>query len=897
MLKPGDLVGPYEIRGFVGEGGMGRVYRAYDPRLERTIALKIIVLPEESPTAHSPNDPVRFAGEFSARLLREARAVASLSHPNVVSIYDVGEADGRLYLAMEYVVGASLRTMVGNLELPLPRRVRWLADVARALEAAHGAGIVHRDIKPENVMVREDGGVKVLDFGIALRTVSASEGDHLADTITGKGAVSGTPVYMSPEQIKGGVVDARCDQFAWGVMAYELVTGERPWSETGDVLRLVAHILTESPRPMRTHALEVPPVVEKTILRTLAKAPADRFPAMSDVADALEPFCASSSGEGRVRVTPRPRADDDPAYAATTRMPTTVSLAPDRPAAIAGEHRPRRRRLLATSLLLVVALGIAAYIVKTRPEAPSRPRPRFAASVVVPPSPRPLSTEPRAEETYKNAMRLWHDGAMAKATAELARAVELDPTFAAAHLELALQRASSGDLSSAQASFQNAYEHRHMLLPRDSAWLDASEPFMRLSPDVEEWETRMAVAVLQHPNDPELQFYLGRAKQQRGAHDEAKTAFETAIRLDETFVPALAAMAKTEQALGHVADGLATTERCIKRSPIASTCVATRYDLLFDANDCRRAREEATRWGTLEPQSPRPFASLARALHADGAPRPSVEEVLSRRWSLVPEDARKQAEVWDRAILAVNDGELTKAEDLAREYEAGLPRSADSDDHAAPGRLRVDLLLEMDKIKEAAKVARAFLDRMPAWSSYPFAPDPSIGFFEPIYRAGEMTKQELDDKRIEWVQREYRRTNEGRSPRDPWSSWAMVYGGFAKTRDEATEALAHVPRDVAPDAVYPRLSIDFALGNVYALLSRWDDAIPYLRRALATCETFDAATTVTRARLYLAEAEEAKGETASAKANYTKVIETWPKTSMSRTFRYASDHLATMSRD
>src|SRR5512144_320712 len=153
MLTPGDIVGPYEIRGFVGQGGMGQVYRAFDPRLERTVALKIIVVPESARTPASKSESGRLVGEISTRMLREARAVASLSHPNVVAIYDVGESGGRLFLAMEYVVGSPLRNLVGNLELPLPRRVRWLIDVARALEAAHRAGIIHRDIKPENVMV------------------------------------------------------------------------------------------------------------------------------------------------------------------------------------------------------------------------------------------------------------------------------------------------------------------------------------------------------------------------------------------------------------------------------------------------------------------------------------------------------------------------------------------------------------------------------------------------------------------------------------------------------------------------------------------------------------------------------------------------------------------------
>jgi eukaryotic-like serine/threonine-protein kinase len=894
MLKPGDFVGPYEIRGFVGQGGMGQVYRAFDPRLERTVALKIILLPESGATTtpSSKSESGRLIGEFSARLLREARAVASLSHPNVVAIYDVGESDGRLFLAMEYVVGSSLRNFVGNHELPLSRRVRWLIDVAEALEAAHKAGIIHRDIKPENVMVREDGGVKVLDFGIARRTVSRTpEDQHIVDTVTGGGVIAGTPVYMAPEQIKGHEVDARCDQFAWAVMAYELVAGARPWVETGDVLSLVANILTEEPPSIRSKVTDIPKVVEETILRALAKKADARFATMADVANALEPFASLSTGRGgeRVRVTPRP-VENEAAYAATTKIPTTVSVepAPDVDTARSSvPNRPKRRAIsLAAPLVLLGALAAAVYVVKTRPNVVT-PTPIASA-------PRPLSTVPAAEAAYKDGMGQWHDGAGAKARASLGRAIELDPTFATAHLELALQYASMNETAAAQASFQSAYEHRRMLVHRDERLLEASEPYIRLKPDVEEWETRIMSAIFEYPRDPELQYYLGRARQQQGDKENAKAAFSAALRLDEGFVPALASMAKIDQSLGNIAEGLATTDRCIRRSPVASTCVQTRYELLLAAGECKRAREEATTWGSLEPQSPLPFARLARALHADGAPRPSVEEVLARRWSLVPAAKRKEEELWDRMQLAVLDGDFVRAEEIAREYDSALSPTADSFDHALPGRLRVNLLMEMDRMKDASKAARGFLDRLPAWPSYAFAPDPSLDFFEPIYRAGEMTKRELDEKRTEWLERERQRSGEGRSPRDPWTLWANVHGSFAETREEAVDAFERAPRAQGMPGALASLYVDFTLGKVLTLLGKWDDAMTHLQRVVASCETFDHVMVITRARLFLAQAQEAKGDVANARANYEKVIETWPKATPSRTLKRATERLAAL---
>ncbi len=900
MLKPGDLVGPYEIRGFVGQGGMGQVYRAFDPRLERTVALKVIVVPatEREKASEGSQEAATPGGLTEGRVLREARAVASLSHPNVVAIYDVGDSNGRLYLAMEYVVGAALRSFVASTELPLSRRVRWLVDVARALEAAHRTGIIHRDIKPENVMVREDGVVKVLDFGIARRTVNTTpEEQHRVDTITGSGTIAGTPVYMAPEQIKGGDVDARCDQFAWGVMAYELVTGHRPWADANDLLSLVAKVLTEPPPSLKASTKEIPTVVEETILRALAKDPAQRFPSMADVADALEPFATQSTGGGGVRVTPRPSTHDDPAYAATTRIPVSMepgSRPSEKPQGVEAVDPKRRVRSLALPLVLLGALAATtAYVVKLRPGTP----PVDPSTPPTTSATRPLSTVPQAETAYKEAMGLWRDGALVKAQAALARAVELDPSFATAHLQLALQQASANDETAAQAAFQNAYQHRHMLLPRDERLLEASEPYIRAAPDLEEWETRMTSAVFQYPRDPELQYYLGRARQLQGDHAGAKTAFQAAVRLDDGFIPGLAAMAKSDRSLGNVADGLATTERCIKRSPVASTCVETRYELLFAAGECARAKEEATRWGSLEPQSPRPFACLARALHASGAPRPSVEEVLARRWSLVAPDARKQLELWDRTLLAVLDGELERADELAREFDAGLPHTADSYDHAEPGRLRVNLLLEMGKAKDAAKVARSFLDRVAAWPSYPFAPDPSIAFYEPLYRAGEITRRELDEKRAAWLEGENRRASEGHSPRDPWTTWATVYGSFAESREEAVEALERMPAGEKPNARVGSIFIDFAVGKSYALTGRWAEARPYLERVVASCATFDSALVIAKARLFLGQAQEAKGDRAAARATYEKVLETWPKTTPSRTLKRASELVAPLRRD
>lgn len=255
---------------------MGHVYRAFDERLDRHVALKLVQMPEGE--VERP--------ELSARLLREARAAAKLDHPNAVVIYDVGEENGTPFIAMELVEGRTLRE-VGT-SASLKDRVRWLADAGRALEHAHERGLIHRDVKPENIMVRDDGRVKVLDFGIARRLASPVDptgptASPALPTLTREGTLIGTTRFMSPEQIRGGELDGRSDQFSWGVTAYEVLAGRSPW-KGDDALALAASVLTDEPPPLTG----APKPIAEVVRRCLEKDPAQRFPSMKDAIAALE---------------------------------------------------------------------------------------------------------------------------------------------------------------------------------------------------------------------------------------------------------------------------------------------------------------------------------------------------------------------------------------------------------------------------------------------------------------------------------------------------------------------------------------------------------------------------------------------------------------------------------
>lgn len=275
--QPGDRIGRYVIEAPLGAGGMGEVYQARDAKLGRHVALKLL--------PHGGDETARL------RLLREARAAAALDHPNAVVIYDVGEDQGgEMFIAMELVRGRPLRALVGDASVPIDRAVRWLVDAARALGAAHRAGLIHRDVKPDNIVVRDDGTAKVLDFGIARKDESGAAGDLAAmSTVTADGSLVGTPRYWAPEQLRGEAIDARVDQFSWAVTAYELLTGKPPWN-ADQALALLSAILTADPPPFIGIAGPVPKEVEKAILRSLAKRPDERFASIDEAADALEPF-------------------------------------------------------------------------------------------------------------------------------------------------------------------------------------------------------------------------------------------------------------------------------------------------------------------------------------------------------------------------------------------------------------------------------------------------------------------------------------------------------------------------------------------------------------------------------------------------------------------------------
>ncbi len=285
-LSQGAHLGPYEILGPLGAGGMGEVYRARDTRLGRQVAVKIL------PDAVS-QDPRRVK-----RFETEARSLAALSHPNVLAIHDVGRVDGRSYAVTELLEGETLRSRITEGKVPWRKAVDVAAAIADGLASAHTAGIVHRDLKPENVFLTSDGRLKILDFGLATSAEPVSDDAVTLTSPSGgtlSGEVVGTLSYMAPEQLRGRRVDGRADIFALGCVLYEMLSGRRPFTGPTPADTLAA-ILRRDPEPFAGGGDGIPPALEVVVLRCLEKRPDDRYDTAHDLAIALR----SISAEGPV---------------------------------------------------------------------------------------------------------------------------------------------------------------------------------------------------------------------------------------------------------------------------------------------------------------------------------------------------------------------------------------------------------------------------------------------------------------------------------------------------------------------------------------------------------------------------------------------------------------------
>src|SRR5213083_2823366 len=367
-------VGKFELHEIIGEGAMGAVWRAYDSVIRRFVALKLLSRAGRSADAQD-------------RFMREARAAGALQHPNIVTVYDLGESDEQLFIAMELVDGRDLSSLIAVSEpLALERKLDIVIEVLQGLSYAHERGVIHRDVKPSNVRIASDGSVKIMDFGIA-RLQSAD--------VSGSGAIVGTPTYMAPEQITNGAITPATDVFAVGCLLYELLGYHKPF-EGETVHGVLYQVLTTDPKPLRTMAPSIPAALERVVGKALNKVPEERYETARQMQSAL--FSIRAGLSGATDTTERLSLRWTPIPSAVLRLVT---------------HAPIKWRAAALTALMVTALVLlnAALVAQRDSALAARERARRAGAMK-----NNVSSLILAETVVQNAERALRTGDLARAS-------------------------------------------------------------------------------------------------------------------------------------------------------------------------------------------------------------------------------------------------------------------------------------------------------------------------------------------------------------------------------------------------------------------------------------------------------------------------------------------------
>jgi serine/threonine-protein kinase len=837
----------YTIDGVIGEGGMGRVYRAYDPKLRRHVALKVL------------RTDASLGDESARRLLREARAAATLNHPNVVAIFDVCESGDEPFVVMELVEGKPLSSLVAEKSVPLERKLRWLTDITRALAAAHDQNIVHRDVKPGNVLVTENDTVKVLDFGLA-RPIEIAEAG-VGEEITQPGQVLGTPSYMAPEQIGGGAIDGRADQFAWGVLAYRVLVGESPWKTAQQ--HVLAAVLTQDVEPFASRVPGLSREVEGIILRALKKSPDDRFASTHDLVRAMQ------------RATTRSQDDDD-------EPP---------PSSVKKEEPMRWRAVSAVALVIVVGFALAHFAGKrsspstvASAQATSSSSSSSGAPITMTDLPPPETASADARAAFRQGMQAMRDGDLGAGIEAFKRACSADPGLAAAHLRLGIETLFD-DPTEARAHFRSALQQRGALSPHDQVLLDAAIPHVLDDVSNEaEYEKRLVAATERFPNDAELAMYLARTRIGYASLPDQMAILDRGLALDPKFGMLFAAKSELQMYAGDFDGVRKTTRACLEGVPSSVFCLAEQSAVESELGECPAygadARRLATTTGTGFFQR-----GLASVLWLEGRPREAVHAAFERAWSAMAEKRRAFSQQEDEILLDEASGDFTAAEKHAKEYQRIAASSDVRGDHAHAAQMLIDVLREVGEDAAASRVASEYLARKDAWVRDPRSEDLSIAHDPTPWMASvAMTHDRFVSMRDEWVRDWSARVLPA------WRAfvWGHAYASPATTEADAVDAIAALPRFGEIHGWAPRTSLVVDVGRMYVLARDAEKAVPILTHVARICASLDVPLDYVRGHYWLGRARELTGDKHGACEAYGVVVSRWGK-SRSVTARAAAD--------
>ena len=817
----------YVIERRLGRGGMGVVYLAEDTLLRRRVALKVL---------HDERAAVEDPSGFS-RVLREARAAASVEHERVARVYDVGEHAGRAFVSMELVRGMTLRRWMTGRKLELGEIVSLGMQIAEGLAALHAAGVVHRDLKPENVMLSETLAVKVLDFGLARFDAAGDAGQ--SGSSASNAASGGTPGYMAPEQLASTGCDARADVFALGVILYELVTARRPFGGRSMAELTVAMGLTPE---LDDHVWGATP----TALRGLVQRALQRDPALrhADGAELVRAFREILAFATPVSLLPS-EVSVDISHA------DTVALAPRK---VGG-----RFFWLTAIVASVVALALGARSSTRGPVALTKRTPVSSRSA-------------EASEAYAASVLLLHDASVALASKGFARALALDPEMAAAHLRIASYGMIADDLS-IREHLEKAREYAHKLSAEDAAALGAEEAFAADPSDVVGHAGRWGEIARRFPQDAEIALEHAVALDEAGKDGEATREFTRTLRLDPRFALALLSRAVGLARRSDVEGAVAGIDACLAVSPTAVTCLRRRAALLDQRGDCAGFARDAQRMVALAPDDPQSSLLLSRALAASGGEPEGIRVARYRAALLFGAPWIQTMEQDGDLLIALWTGDLDRAEALARSLGAAAVDHINEFDHELPTSTLLALLDETGRAEDAARVARQYADLVPAWSGHEFISRAWV--LRSLKHARGTRQPDYASTRAAWAQ-SLRNERAGRSRNFAW----VAYFAFPATdAGDAEEALAVLPEyEPLPSSSpsWPRpIPFDEATGRVYLLAGRPAEAIPYLDRAAHVCSRMEDPVTWLRANLELARARQAIGDIRGACDAYRVPMTRW----------------------
>jgi tetratricopeptide (TPR) repeat protein/predicted Ser/Thr protein kinase len=570
----GTTIGAYRITSQLGAGGMGVVYKAFDGRLQRHVALKVL------PSAVS-------ADEGRRRLfLREARAASALNDSHIVTIHDIFEHEGTDVLVMELVEGRTLREAMSK-PVPIPQALEWARQMADALGAAHGAGIVHRDLKPGNVMITERGHVKVLDFGLAKVPATGNEMTRAPETRSGD--VFGTLEYMSPEQARGKPVDHRSDIYALGTILYEMIVGRRPFAAENR-LALLQEIAHSTPPPLRSVRPDVSEVLDDLVSRALAREPQMRFQSMWELSAALKFAATFTAGVMPAVVADRAGAPAS-SVGAVAQPPSSVAAGPvAQPASVAASALPVAggafRWLIAAGAMLgavAVVMTIGLRLWSSRP---------------VPAAPPEAASTPAAAAQPGTPVELTQQGLVLIRRFDLAGNV--DKGIASFEAAIAKDKASAP----AWAGLARAY-WRKQTEARDVSWgaraLDAATQAVTLDPFF-----------------ANAHVSLGLAKFAGGDTDAARQAFDRALVLDPSNAGAHRGLGALDKAAGRPAEAAAHFDQALVSDPTDWELMWLHGEIAYQSARYDAALKWYARATQAAPDSPVPYRLIGAAHHMLG---------------------------------------------------------------------------------------------------------------------------------------------------------------------------------------------------------------------------------------------------------------------------------------